>query len=88
MWQVFLDGLSVFSEKWPLVLGTVFVLCLGCVPVYFLSQKLTKERKLYGHSAWLPAIFFALSVILRLAFVTEVYVPPYFDSVEHYRTYQ
>jgi hypothetical protein len=28
---------------------------------------------------------FIVSVILRLAFLTEAFVPPYFDSVEHYR---
>jgi len=85
MWQVILDGLSVFSKTWPLVVGAVGFLCLGCGTVFFFLQNLTQKRIFSWQSIWLPVIFFALSVILRLAFVTETFVPPYFDSVEHYR---
>jgi len=81
MWQAFLDGLSVFNEKWPLVLGAMCLACLGCSLVGLLS----KRRIPFWKRAWLPLIFFMLSVILRLAFVTRTFVPPYFDSVEHYR---
>ena len=85
MWQAFVDGLSVLSDTWPLVLGAICLVCLGCLPVLLLSQNLTHKRKFSWQSVWLLISFFALSVILRLAFMTEVYVPPYFDSVEHYR---
>lgn len=85
MWQALLDGLSVLSEKWPVVLGAVIVICLGYSLSFFLSKDLIEEKDYSRRSALLPALFFAVSLILRLAFVNEALVPPYFDSVEHYR---
>jgi len=85
MWQALLDGLSVLSEKWTLVLGIVMVTCLGCSLGLILSRATSRKKAVPRQSILLLIAIFALSVILRLAFVTEIFVPPYFDSVEHYR---
>ena len=84
MWQTFLDGLSVLSEKWPVVLGAVVVIGLGCSLSLFFGRSASKE-KIRWQSALLLVILFGLSIILRLAFITRTFVPPYFDSVEHFR---
>lgn len=85
MWQAFPDGLSVLSEKWTLVLGVVIVACLGCGFGLFTARAAHGERTISRQSILFLSVFFILSVILRLAFVTGTFVPPYFDSVEHYR---
>lgn len=58
---------------------------LGCSLIFFLSRYTTKDKTLLWQSVGLLIPFLALSVILRLAFLTKAFVPPYFDSVEHYR---
>jgi hypothetical protein len=85
MWQVLLDGLSVLGEKWIVILTTVGVTCLGCGVSFFLAKKTLEEKTESRRTALLPGIFLTVSLILRLAFLREVFVPPYFDSVEHYR---
>jgi hypothetical protein len=84
MWQTFLDGLTVLSEKWPVVLGAVSVTSLGCSFGFFFARDASKE-KIRWQSTLLLVLFFAASAILRLAFITRTFVPPYFDSVEHFR---
>ena len=83
MWQTFLDGLSVLNEKWPVVLGSVIVIGLGCSISLFFAPGASKE-KIRWQSTLLLVFFFAVSVVLRLAFITRTFVPPYFDSVEHF----
>ena len=85
MWQVFLDGCSVLSENWSVALGAIGVTCLGCGLSFFLLRGTTREKTIPWQSGFLLIFFFVASVILRLAFVTETLVPPYFDSVEHFR---
>jgi hypothetical protein len=85
MWQALSDGLSILSEKWTIVLGVLIVTCLGCCLSFFLSPDLLKDKKKFRRSAFVLSGFFSVSVILRLAFLTEAFAPPYFDSVEHYR---
>jgi hypothetical protein len=85
MWQALIDGLSILIEEWTVVLGTVGVVCLGCSVSFFLLRNSFEEKTEFRRSALLLSSFFAISVILRLAFLTETFVPPYFDSVEHYR---
>jgi hypothetical protein len=85
MSSVFLDGLSVLSEKWMVVLGAVSVTCLGFGVSFFLSRDSLEEKINPWRSSWLPAFFFVVSVPLRLAFLKHAFVPSYFDSVEHYR---
>ncbi len=84
MWQVIFDGLSVFSEKWPVVCGAVIVVCLACSANFLLFRtgidKVGRKPPLL-----LLVVFFLFSVSVRLAFIKELFVPPYFDSVEHYR---
>lgn len=84
MWQPLLDGLSVLNDKWPVVLGAVSVIGLGC-SISFLFARGAPKRKIRWQSTLLLVTFFGLSIILRLAFITRTFVPPYFDSVEHFR---
>jgi hypothetical protein len=84
MWQALLDGLSVLSKKWLVVLGVVSVIGLGCSVSFFFARGVSKE-KIRWQSALLLISFFAISIVLRLAFITRAFVPPYFDSVEHFR---
>ena len=81
MWQAVVDGLSVLSDKWPVVSGAVIVVCLGYGANFHLFR--TAPRR--NLSLSLSVLLIAFSVIVRLAFIEELYVPPYFDSVEHYR---
>jgi hypothetical protein len=85
MWQALSDGLSILSEKWAIVIVVMIVTGLGCSPGFFLLADSLKEKKKFRRSALVLSGFFSVSVILRLAFLTETFVPPYFDSVEHYR---
>jgi hypothetical protein len=84
MWQTLLDGLTILSEKWLVVLGAVSVIGLGCSPSFFFARGASKA-KIHWQSVLLLVFFFAISVLLRLAFITRTFVPPYFDSVEHFR---
>ena len=84
--QAFLDGLTVLSEKWPVVLVAVGMVSIGCYAVYHLYTLTTDEKN--SASIFLPILIFIVSIILRLAFITKTFVPPYFDSVEHFRLVQ
>lgn len=85
MWQAFVDGLSLLGEKRTVVLGAVSVICLACSASLWLARDSSEHRTITRQSILLPGFFFSVSAILRLAFVGEAFVPPYFDSVEHYR---
>ena len=85
MWQVLIDGFSTLSENWLVALGAVGVTSLGCSIIFFVSRGTSREKTISKQSLLLLIFFFVISLILRLAFVTETLVPPYFDSVEHFR---
>ena len=85
MWPVLFDGLSIVSEKWPIILGATGVVWLGCGIIIFLSRKLSQEKPVPWQSAVLLGCFLGFSLFLRLAYLTRLFVPPYFDSVEHFR---
>ena len=78
MWQLFFNGLVVFINTWPLVLVSILVTGYAFIPL-FVKQKISILSTL------LLGLFAVVSLILRLVFLTELTVPPYFDSVEHYR---
>ena len=85
MWQVLLDGLSALSENWFVTLGAVGVICLGCSLSLFPIRETTREKAIPWQGGFLLVSLFVISLLLRLAFLTGIFVPPYFDSVEHYR---
>jgi len=85
MWQAFKDGLSILSENWLIVSGVVGSICLGGILLFFALRDKTQEKDVQWQNLLLLAVFFILSLILRLAFIAQTYVPPYFDSVEHVR---
>jgi hypothetical protein len=85
MWQAFFEGLSILSEKWAVVLGAIGVVCLELGVSIFFSRDAFKAKARFLRSVSWAGSFFTVSVILRLAFLTGTSVPPYFDSVEHYR---
>ncbi len=74
--QVFFDGIQVLSQNWAIVLGTV------AIPSLFFFNPKTKQNFLL--KTLLP-LFFFISLLLRLAYLRDIYLPPYFDSVEHFR---
>ncbi len=84
MWQTLLNGLTVLSEKWLVVLGAVSFTGLGCSVSFFFARGVSKE-KVSWQSTFLLVFLFGFSIILRLAFITRALAPPYFDSVEHFR---
>lgn len=85
--QIFLDGLTILTEKWPVVIGTILTICIGCYFVFHLWNKEAKGKNSPIHrlSLLLPFLFFAITVVFRLAFIIRAYAPAYFDSVEHFR---
>jgi hypothetical protein len=85
MWHAFLDGFAVLGEKWIVALSVTIVTCLGCGMSLWFALDSSAQRRIPWKSVLLPGFFFIISVILRLAFLTDTFVPPYFDSVEHYR---
>ena len=85
MWQAFVDGFSVLSGKWVIALGATAVVGLGCGVVVFSSRSTFKDKTSFLRSMLWSGSFFALTLLLRLAFLAKTFVPPYFDSVEHYR---
>jgi hypothetical protein len=85
VWTALLDGFTVLEAHWKLVLGVTGMICLGYVLLFALPRNLPAENKKDTGRSLLPVIFFACMVILRLAFLRDIFVPPYFDSVEHYR---
>ena len=60
---------------------------LGLSPVFFLLRGASR-KKVAGQSILLLIFFLPITVILRLTFMTGTIVPPYFDSVEHFRLTQ
>jgi hypothetical protein len=87
IWQAFLDGYSIFIEQWPVVLAILALMFLGFSPVFFLLRGVSR-KKVAGQSILLLIFFLTITVILRLTFMTGTIVPPYFDSVEHFRLSQ
>lgn len=75
--QIFSDGIQALSQNWVLVLGVTFALSLN-----FLFSLKTKQE--ISFKITLALLFFG-SLLLRLAFLRDIYLPPYFDSVEHLR---
>jgi hypothetical protein len=60
--------------------GLIFVFCF----LFFLRQN--RRRKIHKASVSLPVLLLVLiiSIYVRLAFISGVIVPPYFDSAAHY----
>lgn len=70
------------------MLAVLALIFLGLSPVFFLLRGASKGEKIAGPSILLLTVFLPVSVILRLTFMTGTIVPPYFDSVEHFRLTQ
>ena len=87
MWQIILDGIFVLGEKWLIVFSAVVILCIGCSVNFLVFRSLVPKGVMQRNrsSVILIILFFALSLIARLAYLKDIFVPPYFDSVEHLR---
>jgi len=75
--QIFSDGIQALSQNWVLILGATLMLSLN-----FLFSIKTKQEVSLKITL---ALFFSASLLLRLAYLQDIYLPPYFDSVEHLR---
>ena len=80
MTQVFLDGLFLLTENLLTVLVLLGLLCFGCAKNFFPDKK--GEEVFFSLAS---GIFLFISAILRLAYIKNLYLPPYFDSLTHYR---
>jgi len=87
MIQVLLDGATVLTEKWTLVLGALSIIIVGggTYQLLFIKAKRRDTGALFTPSILILVFLFTIALILRLAFLKEIYAPPYFDSVEHYK---
>lgn len=77
-----LDGVLVFMDHWRLTMGI-----LGFAVIFLLPLFPRFKRGLEPASTstgFLAALFFALSLFLRLAYVSRALFPSYFDSAQHY----
>ncbi len=81
MKQVFLEGFSLLAENKQAAAVIIGVLCFGYLPNFF-SRKKTREEVFFFLGV---GFFFAFSVIMRLAYLNDLLVPPYFDSPTHYK---
>ncbi len=87
MWQVILDGLFVLNEHTSIIFGAIILLALGYSVNLYFNYKLVKREvgDQSNFSFALLILFFIFSVIVRLAYIRDLFAPPYFDSVEHLR---
>ena len=87
MWQIISDGLSILNENKLLIIAAISLLSLGCSTNFFLFGDLTKREVALkrNFSFFLLLLFFIFSTLTRLAYLKNIFVPPYFDSVEHLR---
>lgn len=87
IWQAILDGMHVFLDAWLIVLGSLGIFGLGSSLAFgFLGTKSELKPSSRRQNYLLPLfLFFVISVLLRLAFVSNLLAPPYYDSVQHFR---
>ena len=75
--QALYDGMQVLNENRGLVLGVTAILSLNFL--FYLKAK----QEIFLKTLF-PLLLFA-SLLLRLAYLLDIYLPPYFDSAEHFR---
>ncbi|MCP4142207.1 MAG: hypothetical protein GY755_18335 [Chloroflexi bacterium] len=83
MLQVLLDGLFVLKHNWTFLLGTVAIIISAGYALNFFFRPKFWQKNSYKHTTLI--FFFAISLILRLAYLKNIFVPPYFDSATHFR---
>ncbi len=81
MSETLLDGLFALSENWAITLGITAIFFSG----YALSFLLGKKPKQEASLKYTLSVFFFISLLLRFAYIQDIFVPPYFDSAEHFR---
>ena len=75
MLEIFLDGLYILSRN----LGIILIL----IAVFSVNILFSKAKQDISLNLLFP--FLLISLLLRLAYLRDIFVPPYFDSVEHLR---
>ena len=83
MLRILLDGLFVLNQNRALILGILAILIATGLALTFLLRPKTGQKSSYNHITLF--FFFTTSLLLRLAYLRNVFIPPYFDSVEHFR---
>jgi hypothetical protein len=64
-----------------------FILLLICICSFMFWVTKNDQGRIQQGSIWslvIPILILAVSVYIRLAFISKLIVPPYFDSAEHY----
>lgn len=80
--NILLDGIFVLQKDWRIVFAIVALVLLGCAPVLSLLPRMKRGNR--GIYLFLT-LFTLLSLVLRLAYIRNIFVPQYFDSVAHVR---
>ena len=76
---ILLDGASVFVNNWQLIVGMLLF-----VTIPFLLRIITNSRPASVSTNIFLTLFFSVTFLLRLAYVSQALLPPYFDSAAHY----
>ena len=79
---VLLDGVSVFIDNWRFVTGMLGFVVIVALPMVVRFK--SDPRPASATAGMFLLLFFAISLLLRLAYVSKALFPPYFDSAQHY----
>ena len=79
---IFLDGVSVLINNWQLILGMLVFAIIIILPLILRFQ--TDLNSASVSTIVFLALFFSVTLLLRLAYVSQALLPSYFDSAAHY----
>jgi len=80
--RILLDGVSVFVDNWQLITG-VFVFIIVLIFPFYTRHKTDLKPVSISTGVFL-VLFIAVSLLFRLAYVSNALLPSYFDSAQHY----
>jgi len=97
--NILLDGVSVFIDNWQLITGILVFITILLFPLFSrlktepstgspvpaaLAQAGRRLESVFNPISIFLALFIAISLLLRLAYVSQALLPSYFDSAQHY----
>jgi len=80
--RILLDGVSVFIDNWQLITGVFVSIIVLIFPFY--TRLKTDLKPVSISTGVFLILFIAISLLLRLAYVSKALLPSYFDSAQHY----
>ncbi len=88
--NILLDGGSIFLNNWKLIAGILGFITIIILPISFFLKSDNSPgsgRRLwpvFSSTSIVLAFFVFLSLLLRLAYLSKVLFPSYFNSAQHY----